>query len=134
MKVDKKAAWTMDWVVCLALNATLYLSFETQIDSIAMTSIFDYTVVGGGTAGVVIASRLKQYLSECSIALLEAGPNTVDHSKVNDITDSNAWIALLQGGIVVDYSTAPQEHLDDRKIMDPAGRFLSGSSGVNMGN
>ncbi|CAO2652567.1 Nn.00g008500.m01.CDS01 [Neocucurbitaria sp. VM-36] len=99
-----------------------------------MDSSFDYIVVGGGTAGVVIASRLKQYLPDSRIALVEAGPNAVDHPKVNDVSDPVAWIQLLQEGLVVDYSTTPQEHLDNRAISNPAGRLLSGSSGVNVGN
>ncbi|OAL56192.1 glucose-methanol-choline oxidoreductase-like protein [Pyrenochaeta sp. DS3sAY3a] len=98
-----------------------------------MESQFDYIVVGGGTAGVVIASRLKQYLPESRIALVEAGPNAVNHPKITDITDAGNWVALLQDGLTVDYSTTPQEHLDNRQIMNPAGRLLSGSSGVNVG-
>lgn len=100
-----------------------------------MESSFDYIIVGGGTAGVVIASRLKQYLPDSRIALVEAGPNAVDHPKVNDVSDySTTLFQLLQEGLVVDYSTTPQEHLDNRQIMNPAGRLLSGSSGANVGN
>ncbi|KAF1844328.1 GMC oxidoreductase [Cucurbitaria berberidis CBS 394.84] len=98
-----------------------------------MDSSFDYIIVGGGTAGVVIASRLKKYLPDSRIALVEAGPNAVEHPKVNDVSDPTALIQLLQEGLVVDYSTTPQDHLDNREIMNPAGRLLSGSSGVNVG-
>ncbi|KAF2024147.1 mitochondrial putative choline dehydrogenase [Setomelanomma holmii] len=97
-----------------------------------MTSEYDYIIVGGGTAGVVIASRLKQYLPAARIALLEAGPNAVDHPLVNDVSDGNAWIAMIPEGLVVDYSTIPQEHLNGRQIPNPAGRMLSGSSGANV--
>ncbi|KAJ4373249.1 hypothetical protein N0V83_003543 [Neocucurbitaria cava] len=99
-----------------------------------MDSSFDYIIVGGGTAGVVIAARLSQYLPTCKIALVEAGPNAVDHPKVNDVSDPVAFLKLLQEGLVVDYSTTPQEHLDGRTIPNPGGRFLSGSSGANVGN
>ncbi|KAJ8119092.1 hypothetical protein OPT61_g62 [Boeremia exigua] len=98
-----------------------------------MTTSFDYIVVGGGTAGVVIASRLSQYLPSVRIALIEAGPNAVNHPKVNDVTEPMAWISLMSEGLVVDYSTTPQENLDGRRIINPAGHLLSGSSGVNVG-
>lgn len=94
---------------------------------------YDYIIVGGGTAGVVIASRLKQYLPDARIALLEAGPNATDHPKVNDISDPTAWLDLIGEGLVLDYSTTPQEHLDNREIHNPAGRLLSGTSGINVG-
>jgi choline dehydrogenase-like flavoprotein len=99
-----------------------------------MSSAYDYIVVGGGTAGVVIAARLSQYIPNARIALLEAGPNAVDHPKVNDVSNPGAWLGLIPEGLVVDYSTAPQPHLNNRVIPTLAGRFLSGSSGVNVGN
>ena len=98
-----------------------------------MPSSFDYIVVGGGTAGVVIAARLKQYLPGSSIALLEAGPNAVDHPGVNDVSDPLDWSTHFREGLMVDYSTTPQVHLDNREILNPAGRLLSDSSGVNFG-
>ncbi|KAH7066582.1 hypothetical protein BKA63DRAFT_123525 [Paraphoma chrysanthemicola] len=99
-----------------------------------MKNTSDYIIVGGGTAGVVIASRLKQYLPDLSIAILEAGPNAVDHALVNDVSDSLAWVRMIPEGLVVDYSTSPQVHLDGRQILNLAGRMLSGSSGVNVGS
>jgi choline dehydrogenase-like flavoprotein len=99
-----------------------------------MSSTYDYIIVGGGTAGVTIASRLKQYLPDSRIALLETGPDAVDHPKVNAVSDGSEWLQLMGEGLVIDYSTTPQPYLDDRKIMNPAGRLLSGSSGVNVGN
>jgi hypothetical protein len=68
------------------------------------------------------------------IALLDAGSNAVDHPKVNDVSDGNAWRSMLQDGLVVDYSITPQEHLGHCEIPNPVGRLLTGSSGVNVGN
>lgn len=82
---------------------------------------------------MVIASQLKQYFPDARIALLEAGANAVDHPGINDVTDPLDWTTHFQEGLMVDYSTTPQENLDDRKIPNPVGRLLSGSSGVNAG-
>jgi hypothetical protein len=46
-----------------------------------MSSTFNYINASGGTSGVIIASRLSQYLPSARIALLEADPNAVDHPK-----------------------------------------------------
>lgn len=99
-----------------------------------MTSTYDYIIVGGGLAGVTIASRLKQYLPDSRIALLEAGPDAVEYPKVNNVSDGTEFLQLMAEGLTVDYSTTPQAHLDNRQIMNPAGRLLSGGSGVNVGN
>ncbi|PSN74210.1 mitochondrial putative choline dehydrogenase [Corynespora cassiicola Philippines] len=91
---------------------------------------FDYVIVGGGTAGVVIASRLSQHLPGSKIALLEAGPDAVNNPNV---TNPQQLFSLAAEGLMVDYSTAPQPHLNGRVIPNVAGRMLSGSSGGNVG-
>jgi choline dehydrogenase-like flavoprotein len=92
-KVDIKTKWYR----CLLI-----------ITPTTMSSTYDYIIVGGGTAGVTIASRLKQYLPDSRIALLETGPDAVDHPKVNAVSDGSEWLQLMGEGLVVDYSTTPQ--------------------------
>jgi len=42
---------------------------------------FDYVIVGGGTAGCVIASRLSEYLPDKQILMIEAGPSDLDDKR-----------------------------------------------------
>ncbi|KAH3967925.1 hypothetical protein HBH98_163160 [Parastagonospora nodorum] len=99
-----------------------------------INSTCDYIIVGGGLAGVTIASRLKQYLFDSRITLLEAGTNAVEHPKINHVSDGTEFLQLMADGLTVVYSTTPQPCLDNRQIMNPAGRLLSDGSGVEMGN
>jgi choline dehydrogenase-like flavoprotein len=59
---------------------------------------FDYVVVGGGTSGCVVASRLAEFLPKSRILLLEGGPSDVDDDRVANIRE---WIDLL--GTEYDY-------------------------------
>ena len=88
---------------------------------------FDYVIVGGGTAGCVLANRLSA-LPQVRVLLLEAGP-----------ADRNPWIHV-PGGIfklinnkAVDwcYQTEPEPGLGGRRMNLPVGRVLGGSSSIN---
>lgn len=66
---------------------------------------FDYLIVGGGTAGCVIASRLAEYLPKKRILLIEAGPSDFMNDKVLNLKD---WLNLLGGELDYDYGTTEQ--------------------------
>lgn len=66
---------------------------------------FDYLIVGGGTAGCVIASRLAEYLPHKKILLIEAGPSDFMNDKVLKLKD---WLNLLGGELDYDYGTTEQ--------------------------
>lgn len=66
---------------------------------------FDYLIVGGGTAGCVVASRLAEYLPGKRILLIEAGPSDFMNDKVLNLKD---WLALLGGELDYDYGTTEQ--------------------------
>ncbi|MEZ5321149.1 MAG: GMC family oxidoreductase N-terminal domain-containing protein [Microthrixaceae bacterium] len=88
---------------------------------------FDYVVVGGGSAGCVVASRLSEDPS-VTVCLLEAGGegrNVLIRAPLGFALGSprgfNSW----------NYSTVPQVGFGGRRGFQPRGKALGGSSTIN---
>ncbi|HYF59842.1 MAG TPA: GMC family oxidoreductase N-terminal domain-containing protein [Burkholderiaceae bacterium] len=88
---------------------------------------FDYVIVGGGSAGCVLASRLSEDPS-VSVALLEAGPP--DSSVLIRVPAGIAAIARARTASE-GFDTVPQPGLKGRRGWQPRGRTLGGSSSIN---
>ena len=91
-----------------------------------MNNRFDYIVVGGGTAGAVVAARLAEQ-SGVRLALFEAGPS--DEGDEAILTLRN-WPNLLQTELDFDYRIEPQGRGNGR-IRHARGKMLGGSSSHN---
>lgn len=89
--------------------------------------MFDYIVIGGGSAGCVLAARLSED-PNVSVCLLEAGP--ADKSV---LIHCPAGLALLAqtGQANWGFETVPQPGLNGRRGYQPRGKVLGGSSSVN---
>lgn len=92
-----------------------------------MAVSYDYIIVGGGTAGCVLANRLSAN-PDIRVLLVEAGPRD--------------WNPLIRVPMLAGrfyrkpylnwfYSTEPQAHLGGRRIPWPRGRVLGGTSAIN---
>jgi choline dehydrogenase len=88
---------------------------------------FDYVIVGAGTAGCVLANRLTAS-GRHRVLLLEAGGN-----------DRHIWIhiPLGYGKLFTNrkvnwlYTSEPEPELNNRRIIQPRGKVLGGSSSIN---
>ena len=94
-----------------------------------MPDEYDFIVVGGGSAGAVIASRLSED-ANCRVALIEAGERPPEVSalpiapaamQLNPATD---WMFTADPG-------KAGLGLNGRRVPVPRGKMLGGSSGIN---
>lgn len=87
---------------------------------------FDYIVVGAGSAGAVVASRLSQDPS-VDVALVEAGGK----GALMNVKIPAAFAKQFKTAQDWEYYTEPEPHLDGRRMYHPRGKMLGGSSGMN---
>ncbi|GFT52987.1 glucose dehydrogenase [Nephila pilipes] len=102
---------------------------HTPVTKKIIKNSYDYVIVGGGSAGSVVAARLAE--KECvTVLLLEAGKPP---PKSTDIPA--AARSFLQTDIDWNYLTAPQQYtgngLINRSVAWPSGKTIGGSGIIN---
>jgi choline dehydrogenase-like flavoprotein len=87
---------------------------------------YDYIIIGGGSAGCVMAARLSE-MPDARVLVLEAGPK-----------DTNRYIhmpvgfsKMTSGNLIWGYETTPLKHANNRKAVYPQARVLGGGSSIN---
>ena len=88
--------------------------------------VYDYIIVGAGSAGCVLANRLSEDPST-SVLLIEAGGRD---SSLN-IKIPAAFPNQFHTKLDWDFATEPEPHVDNRSLYVPRGRSLGGSSSMN---
>jgi len=91
------------------------------------TTMFDYVIVGGGSAGCVLASRLSED-TDVNVCLLEAGP--VDSHPFIHIPLGILWM-MHSKVLNWNFYTASEPHLNGRRLFWPRGRTLGGCGSSN---
>jgi choline dehydrogenase-like flavoprotein len=91
-----------------------------------MNEQFDYVIVGAGSAGCVLASRLSED-PDVSVALLEAGgEDTAPEIRIPAI-----FPIMFKTELDWDLFGDPEPGLDHRRLYLPRGRMLGGCSSIN---
>jgi choline dehydrogenase len=88
--------------------------------------MYDYVIVGAGSAGCALAARLSED-PDTKVCLVEAGP--ADTSP--NIHVPALFSKLLRSGLDWDYDTHDEPGLNGRRLFLPRGRVLGGTSSIN---
>ncbi|KAK7753467.1 hypothetical protein SLS62_004542 [Diatrype stigma] len=92
-----------------------------------MTSGYDFIIIGGGTAGLVMANRLSEDPSQ-RILVLEAGADLSEDPRVKTPA---LYMSLIGSQADWNFQTKPQPELNGRTINLNQGKGLGGSSAIN---
>ncbi|TDL16830.1 alcohol oxidase [Rickenella mellea] len=111
----------------MRLATTFGVSLHLCLVASAGRTAYDHIIVGGGSAGLVLAERLSRDPT-VSVAVLEAG----------SLTEQNrTLIPALYSGFIWDpeidwrFTTVPQKHVSDNVLLLPRGKTLGGTAAVN---
>ncbi|ADJ48564.1 choline dehydrogenase [Amycolatopsis mediterranei S699] len=88
--------------------------------------MYDYVIVGAGSAGCVLAARLSED-PDVKVCLLEAGP--ADNAE--NIHVPSAFATLFRTRYDWDYDSHDEPALNGRRVFLPRGRVLGGTSSLN---
>ena len=88
--------------------------------------MYDYIIVGAGSAGCTLANRLSEDPTTTVLLLEAGGPDDVQ-----EIHIPIAFSTLFKSPIDWAYETEEQPHLHNRRMYWPRGKVLGGSSSIN---
>ncbi|KAJ5745833.1 CAZyme family AA3 [Penicillium odoratum] len=105
-------------------------SFDTEASDGLENATYDFVIVGGGTAGLVVANRLTEN-PNIRVLVLEAGTNRLNDPRIN--IPGLGPATFEDDNFDWNFRSIPQEQLNGRKLLANKGRTLGGSSAINLG-
>jgi choline dehydrogenase len=93
---------------------------------VTVDASYDYVIIGGGTAGCVLAARLSED-PDTTVCVIEGGPTDVGDERVLDLRN---WINLLGSDLDYGYTTVDQPR-GNSNILHSRARVLGGCSSHN---
>lgn len=133
-RLDRRAF--MKFAAALGLSSGSAAAIAQQAGAIAanqaaraqdLLAQYDYIVVGAGSSGCVVASRLSEN-PDVKVLLLEAGGD----DQAPSILDPGVWYTNLGTEREWGDQTAPQRHLNGRTLKLAMGKALGGGSSINV--
>ncbi|XP_037037089.1 glucose dehydrogenase [FAD, quinone] [Bradysia coprophila] len=123
------------WLIPLMLAAISFYRYDRvdpesrPINQQNLYTEYDFIIVGGGSAGAVVANRLSE-VKHWKILLLEAGP---DENEISDVPSLAAYLQLskLDWGYKTEPSTKSCLGMKNNRCNWPRGKVLGGSSVLN---
>ncbi|KAM3963794.1 glucose dehydrogenase [FAD, quinone] [Aphomia sociella] len=122
------------WLIPLLLGALTYHNYnsydpEAKVLDKEPKMEYDFIVVGGGSAGAVVANRLTEVMN-WKVLLLESGP---DENEITDVPSLAGYLQLTK--LDWQYKTEPTSYaclgFKKRRCSWPRGKVLGGSSVLN---
>lgn len=101
--------------------------FRDEFSAVPIRDAYDYVIVGGGTAGCVMAARLSEDPA-VSVLLLEAGG---DGDTDMDVTIAGRLVDLQRSAKDWQFESKTGPELNNRDLFVPRGKVLGGCSSIN---
>ncbi|XP_050465868.1 glucose dehydrogenase [FAD, quinone] [Cataglyphis hispanica] len=127
----------LSWFFPILAAALVYFQYEVldneaspiNMPSEVLLPTYHFIVVGGGSAGAVVASRLSE-IEDWNVLLLEAGG---DETEISDVPLLAGYLQLSQ--LDWQYKTEPQDDvclaMENKRCNWPRGKVIGGSSVLN---